>query len=140
MIERFESVVSDEAVADLKKRIAATRWPEFLEGVGWSYGADQEFFRNIAAYWLEGFDWRAQETEWKRIPQFLFTHEGTRIHFCHLKGKGNRPLPLLLTHGWPGSFLEFLKIIPMLTDPAAYDGSPDDSFDVVVPSIPGFGF
>jgi pimeloyl-ACP methyl ester carboxylesterase len=140
LVEPFEYSVSDAAITDLQVRVRSTRWPDFMDQRSWTYGADEDFFRSVATYWVDSFSWREEERKWKTIPQFLFSDSDTRVHFCYVKGKGPRPLPLLLTHGWPGSFLEFLKIIPLLTDPAAHDADPNDSFDVVVPSLPGFGF
>lgn len=140
MIERFESIVRDEDIEDLRQRVAATRWPEFLRESGWTYGADNSFFREIATYWVNDFDWRKHERRWNELPQYLFTEGTNRIHLLHVRSNARNSMPLVLTHGWPGSFLEFLKILPLLTDPEAHGGSAEDAFDVVIPSLPGFGF
>ncbi|HWA31451.1 MAG TPA: epoxide hydrolase, partial [Rhizomicrobium sp.] len=139
-MEPFTIHVPDNDLADLADRLARTRWPDAVNGVGWAYGADLAFMRELAAYWRDRFDWRAQEARLNRLPQFTADVEGNDIHFVHARGKGPKPLPLLVTHGWPSSFAEFSKIIPLLTDPAAHGGRAEDSFDVIAPSLPGFGF
>jgi pimeloyl-ACP methyl ester carboxylesterase len=108
--------------------------------VGWSDGADLEFLQRLVDYWLNRFDWRAQEKRLNGLPQFMATVDGQEIHFVHLRGNGPAPLPLILTHGWPGSFAEMERVIPLLADPQAYGGDPTDAFHVVAPSLPGYGF
>ena len=136
----FEISISDEILADLRKRLAATRWPDELPGVGWEYGSNMDYLKELVDYWRNDFDWRAQERRINSFNHFRATVGGLGIHFIHERGKGPNPMPLVITHGWPGTFYEMHKIIPLLTDPAAYGGDPEDSFDVVAPSLPGFGF
>jgi len=126
---------------DLHARIRRTRWPAAIAGAGWSTGADFDYVKALAAYWLDGYDWRAQEQLLnERLPGWETTIGGSRVHFARCQGQGPRPVPLVLLHGWPGSFFEMYKIAPELADPAAYGGDPRDAFDVVVPSLPGHGF
>ena len=136
----FRIAVPDAGVADLRARLARTRWPDAVEDAGWRYGTDLDFLKRLVAYWRDGFDWRAAESRLNALPQFLADVDGHAIHFLHVKGKGPKPLPLLVTHGWPSSVAEFQKIIPLLTDPASHGGRAEDSFDVIAPSLPGFGF
>ena len=125
---------------DLADRLARTRWTDEIEGAGWDYGTSLGYLKGLTDYWRDGFDWRKQEAELNRSAQFWAEIGGFRVHFVHERGKGPHPMPILLLHGWPDSFYRFHKIIPMLTDPARFGGDPADSFDVVVPSLPGFGF
>jgi microsomal epoxide hydrolase len=136
----FEVAIPDEDIADLKARLGRTRWPDAVEGAGWRYGTDLDFLKSLVAHWRDDFDWRAAEARLNAFPQFMAEVDGHRIHFLHVKGKGPRPLPLIITHGWPSSVAEFEKIVPLLTDPAAHGGRAEDSFDVIAPSLPGFGF
>jgi pimeloyl-ACP methyl ester carboxylesterase len=136
----FTIEVPDDTLADLKERLARTRWPEEVSGAGWDYGTNLAYLRALCAYWRDGFDWRAQERALNELPQFRATVDGLGIHFVHLRGRGPDPLPLLVTHGWPSSFVEFRQLIPLLADPAAHGGSQADAFDLVIPSLPGFGF
>ncbi|HJT88138.1 MAG TPA: epoxide hydrolase, partial [Bryobacteraceae bacterium] len=122
------------------RRVRETRLPDRLEGNDWRYGADWDYMRALAEYWTTRFDWRKAEAGLNRYPQYLARVEDFDIHFYHLKGQGPRSVPLVLTHGWPGSVFEFLEAIGPLSDPARFGGSPEDAFDVVVPSLPGFGF
>ncbi|MBZ5595785.1 MAG: epoxide hydrolase [Acidobacteriia bacterium] len=139
-VEPFAIPYSQAAVDDLRSRLARTRWPDPAAGSGWEYGAALAFVREICRYWQDQFDWKAQIARISAFHHYRYTADGFGIHFIHERGKGPAPLPLVLTHGWPGSFLEMLKIIPLLTDPAGHGGDPADSFDVVVPSLPGYGF
>lgn len=139
-IHPFRIHVPDAALADLRQRLAHTRWPDAIPGSGSTYGLDLDYMRELRDHWINGFDWRAHESEWNRLPHFRCEIDGMDIHFIHARGRGPAPLPIVLTHGWPGSFLEMLKIIPLLTDPQASGGDPADAFDVVVPSMPGYGF
>jgi pimeloyl-ACP methyl ester carboxylesterase len=139
-IQPFFIPYSQAAVDDLHARLAQTRWPDEIPGSGWEYGADLGYMRRICTYWKDQFDWKAQVDQMSRFHHFRYTGAGAGVHFIHERGKGPSPLPLVITHGWPGSFLEMLKIIPMLTDPSSHGGDPGDSFDVVVPSLPGYGF
>ena len=136
----FTIDVPDHDLAALADRLARTRLPDAVTDGGWSYGADRAFMRDLTAYWRDSFDWRAQEAKLNRLPQFTADVDGNEIHFVHARGRGPKPLPLLITHGWPSSFAEFAKIIPLFTDPAAHGGRAEDSFDVIAPSLPGFGF
>jgi pimeloyl-ACP methyl ester carboxylesterase len=121
-------------------RVRKARWPDRLDAADWRYGANWDYLKSLADYWSTTFDWRKAEAGLNRYPQFVARVEDFDVHFYHVKGRGPRPVPLILTHGWPGSVFEFLEAIGPLTDPARFGGSPDDAFDVVVPSIPGFGF
>ncbi|AQZ65920.1 Epoxide hydrolase [[Actinomadura] parvosata subsp. kistnae] len=125
---------------DLHRRLAATRWPDELPGVGWSYGIPVGYMKKLAEYWRTGFDWRAAEARLNAFPQFTTRIDGQNIHFVHARSPEPDALPLIITHGWPGSVAEFMKVIGPLTDPAAHGGDPADAFHVVAPSIPGFGF
>lgn len=139
-IEPFSIPYSEVAVQDLRDRLARTRWPDAIPGSGWDYGADLEFVREICAYWKDQFDWKAQVARMSELHHYRYDGNGFGLHFVHERGNGPRPLPLVLAHGWPGSFLEFQKIIPMLTQPERFGAGPEDAFDVVVPSLPGFGY
>jgi pimeloyl-ACP methyl ester carboxylesterase len=138
--ETFAIQVPDAVIADLVHRLDATRWPDELENAGWELGSNLAYMRSLAEYWRRGYDWRREEAVLNQLPQFRISLEGFQIHFVHVRGKGPAPLPLIVTHGWPGSFVEMLKLIPLLTDPAAHGGRAEDAFDVVVPSLPGYGF
>jgi microsomal epoxide hydrolase len=132
--------VPQSVLDDLKQRLANTRWPNSLPGVGWDYGADPGYIRQLCDHWRTTYDWRKHEAALNTHPGFLCEIDGLDIHFWHVRGKGPNPLPLVLVHGWPGSIYEFHDLIPKLTDPAAHGGDPADSFDVVVPALPGYGF
>jgi pimeloyl-ACP methyl ester carboxylesterase len=138
-IEPFTIRVPDAAIDDLKQRLARPRFPEPLQP-DWSYGTDLAYLRELVAYWRERFDWRAQERRLNQLEQFTTTIDGLRIHFIHRRSKQPNAFPLLITHGWPGSIVEFTKVIGPLTDPVAHGGRAGDAFDVVMPSLPGFGF
>jgi len=139
-IRPFTIHVPDSVLADLRARLAKTRLPDALQGDGWTYGTDLRYLKDLVAYWRDRFDWREQERRLNRLEQFTTTIDGLNVHFIHRRGKAPNALPLVITHGWPGSFVEFTKIIGPLTDPAAHGGRPEDAFDVVLPSIPGFAF
>ncbi len=144
MPEPYRIHVPDEVLKDLKARLRNTRWPDQLEGTGWEYGTDTQYLKTLVDYWANDFDWRAQEKKLNAFHNYRASVDGLRIHFIHekghVKGSGPNPIPVLMLHGWPSSFVQFQKIIPLLTDPAAH-GAPDaPSFDVVVPSLPGYGF
>ncbi|MEO7214569.1 MAG: epoxide hydrolase family protein [Mucilaginibacter sp.] len=134
MIKPFIVDVPQQVLDDLKNRLMLTRWPDTFAGGDWNYGADLGYMKELADYWQHQFDWRKVEREINALPNFLANINGHEIHFLHIKGKGKRSVPLLITHGWPGSFLEMMKLVPLLTE------DPEDSFDLVIPSIPGFGF
>jgi microsomal epoxide hydrolase len=137
--EPFTLRVPDDAIADLRQRLARTRFPDQAPGEPWAYGTDVFYLQGLVDHWREGFDWRAVEDRLNALPNCKVPLHGIDLHFLHVPGRGPAPLPLLLLHGWPGSVLEFLEIIPRLTDPARFGGDPADAFTVVAPSLPGFG-
>ena len=140
LVRPFTVSISDSEIDDVKQRLARTRWPD-PETVGdWSQGVRVENARSLVDYWERGYDWRRFESELNRFPQFLTEIDGLDIHFIHVRSKNPNAMPLILTHGWPGSIVEFLKLIGPLTDPVSSGGDAADSFNVVVPSLPGFGF
>lgn len=139
-VEPFRIQIAKEVLDDLKYRLDHVRWPDQLRDSGWERGTEKGYLQSLVSYWRDHFDWRAQEQELNRYSQFHCNVDGIDVHFVHERGKGPNPLPIILTHGWPDSFIRYKKIIPLLTDPARYGGDPEDSFDVIVPSIPGFGF
>ena len=134
----FTLHVSDDTLSDLKERLARTRWPDEPPLEPWSSGASLAYMQRLVDYWHGGFDWRAQEAVLNRFRQFTVPLAGIDLHFIHEPGRGPAPMPLLLSHGWPGSVLEFTKLIPLLTDPGAQGGDPADAFTVVAPSLPGY--
>jgi pimeloyl-ACP methyl ester carboxylesterase len=136
----FQIAVPDTVLADLRRRLEATRWPDAVEDAAWDYGSNLEYMKELVEYWRTGFDWRAQERALNRWTQYRADIDGLGLHFVYERGKGPAPLPILLSHGWPDSFVRMVKLIPRLTDPAAHGGDPKDAFDVIVPSLPGFGF
>jgi len=139
-VEPFVIHVPQSALDDLKVRLARTRWPDEIEGSGWDYGANPAYLKELVDYWRFRFDWRAQGKLLNSFPHFRAEIDGLNVHFIHQRGAGSKPLPLIITHGWPSTFFEMHKIIPLLADPAAHRGDPFDAFDVVAPSLPGYGF
>ena len=139
-VHPFNLQVPEEALTDLRIRLAQTRWPDEVPGSGWDYGTNLTYLKELVDYWQNSFDWRAQEKLLNTFAHYCAQVDGLGIHFMHEKGKGPSPLPLVVTHGWPGTFFEMYKIVPLLTDPGKHGGDPADSFDVVVPSMPGYGF
>ena len=139
-IEPFTIDVPDDVLADLRERLARARMPDEPEGVGWQLGMNQAYLRQLVDYWRDEFDWRAQERRLNRLEQFKTTIDGLDIHFVHRRSAEPDAFPLILSHGWPGTFAEFDKVIGPLTDPVAHGGRAEDAFHVVVPSIPGYGF
>src|SRR5919197_220409 len=139
-IRPFRIAVSQADLDDLRARLNRTRWPEELQGVGWRYGAPIEYIRDLAEYWRSSYDWRKHEARINEFPQFTTTIDGANVHFLHVRSPEPGALPLIMTHGWPGSFVEFLNVIGPLTDPRAHGGDASDAFHLVIPSIPGFGF
>lgn len=136
----FTAAFAPAAIDDLRTRLAATRWPDQPAGSGWRYGTDGDVLRALCAYWADGYDWTAAQARLNHYPQFTAEIDGRRVHFYHVRSPEPGARPLLLCHGWPGASAEFLDVIGPLADPAAH-GAPDAaSFDVVVPSLPGFGF
>lgn len=139
-IRPFHIHVPEEALTDLRRRIAATRWPDKETVADQSQGVQLATMKELARYWATDYDWRKCEAKLNALPQFITAIDGVDIHFIHVRSKLKNALPIILTHGWPGSPLEFLKVIGPLTDPVAYGGRAEDAFDVVIPAIPGYGF
>jgi pimeloyl-ACP methyl ester carboxylesterase len=139
-IRPFRIDIPDADLADLRERLARTRWPHEGLDAGWSRGVPLGHLRDLAGYWAGGFDWRRQEAELNEVPQFVTTIDGQDVHFLHVRSRKADALPLLITHGWPSSPFEFRKVIGPLTDPAAHGGDPADAFHLVIPSLPGYGF
>lgn len=136
----FAIQVPDEVLADLRERLSRVRWPDEVLGSGWTYGTDLAYMKQLVAHWRDEYDWRANEARLNAFRHYTVPLAGIELHFIHQPGVGPNPLPLLLSHGWPGSVVEFHKLIPILTDPARFGGDPADAFTVVVPSLPGYGF
>ena len=129
----FRVDIPQATLDDLRDRLARTRWPDEVEGVGWDYGTNVGYMQELVDYWQHTYDWRAQEARLNALSQSTAEIDGTAIHFIHERGKGPNPIPIILFHGWPDSICRYLKLIPLLTDPASYGGDPNDSFDVIVP-------
>ena len=136
----FTIQVSDDVLADLRERLSRVRWPDEAPGDGWAYGTDLAYLQQLVAYWRDTYDWRANEALLNAFHHYTVPLAGIDLHLIHEPGVGPNPLPLLLSHGWPGSVWEFHKLIPLLTDPARFGGDPADAFTVVAPSLPGYGF
>ncbi len=136
----FRIDVPQDRIDDLHERLSNTRWPSELAGFGWERGVPLRYLKDLAEYWRTSFDWRAVEAEFNQYPQFTTEIDGEDIHFLHVRSPEPDATPLLLSHGWPGGFLEFADVIGPLTDPAAHGGDPADAFHLVIPSIPGYGF
>jgi epoxide hydrolase len=139
-IRPFRIEVPQADLDDLRQRLARTRWPDELPGVGWSRGVPLGYIKDLAHYWANGFDWRGQEAKLNELPQFTTEIDGQNVHFVHFRSPEPGALPLIVCHGYPGSVVEFMNIIGPLTDPASYGGNAADAFHVVAPSLPGFGF
>lgn len=139
-VEKFHIQVEEKVLNDLRAKLGQVRWPDQMDGAEWEQGTELSYLQSLVAYWRDSFNWRQQEAELNRLAHFRSEVDGLSIHFIHERGVGPSPLPIILTHGWPDSFTRYQKIIPLLTDPASHGGDPMDSFDVIVPSIPGFGF
>jgi pimeloyl-ACP methyl ester carboxylesterase len=139
-VEPFRVAVSDAVLTDLRERLARTRFPDEIPDSGWTYGTNLAYLKELVAYWRDEFDWRAAEARLNRLQQFRARVGDLGIHFIHERGVGPKPMPLIITHGWPGSVAEFVEIVGPLTDPARHGGDPTDAFDVVAPSMPGYGF
>src|SRR5690348_14024332 len=139
-IRSFRVDIPDEAIADLRRRIAATRWPSKELVADRSQGVPLAPLQELARYWATDYDWRKCEAKLNALPQFLTEIDGLDIHFIHVRSKHERALPVIISHGWPGSILEQIKLVGPLTDPTAFGGRAEDAFDVVIPSIPGYGF
>ena len=136
----FRVDIPQVTIDRILNRVREAQWPDRLEAPDLRYGVSWDYMKALAQYWTEQFDWLKAEANLNRYPQFLARVGDYDIHFYHVKGRGPKPMPLILTHGWPGSVFEFLEAIGPLSDPSSYGGSADDAFDVVVPSLPGYGF
>lgn len=139
-VRPFRIEISDAEIEDLRERLARTRWPDELPGVGWGYGVPLDYVKEMAEHWRTSFDWRKQEALLNEFSQFTTTIDGTNVHFLHVRSPEPNAMPLILTHGWPGSFAEFLDVIGPLSDPGSHGGDSADAFDLVIPAIPGYGF
>ena len=139
-IRPFKIHIDDAELADLKRRLRATRWPDAQTVGDWGQGIPLHYVQKVCDYWEREYDWRKTEARLNALPQFQTDLDGVSIHFLHIRSRHDDALPLVLTHGWPGSIIEFLKIIPALTDPTAHGGQASDAFHVVCPSLPGYGF
>ncbi|WP_419827579.1 epoxide hydrolase family protein [Sphingomonas sp.] len=139
-LEPFQVAIPDDAIDDLHRRIDATRWPDRLEDVAWEHGTELGYLRDLIGYWRNGFDWRRYEARINTHPQFIAHFDGLATHMIHARSPHAHATPLLLMHGWPGSIVEFLEVIPRLTEPERFGGSAKDACHVVCPSLPGYGF
>src|SRR5712672_1818295 len=139
-IRTFRVNVPEEALVDLRRRVSATRWPEHETVADQSQGVQLATIQHLAHYWQTGYDWRKVEAKLNTLPQFITEIDGLDIHFIHVRSKHENALPLIVTHGWPGSITEQMKIIDPLTNPTAHGGNASDAFDLVIPSMPGYGF
>ncbi len=138
-IRPFRIDIPQADLDDLRERLARTRWPDELPGVGWAHGVPLGYLKELAAYWRDAYDWRKHEARLNEIPQFTTTIDRAGVHFLHVRSPEPDALPLILTHGWPGSVVEFLNVIGPLADPRGHGGDPADAFHLVIPSIPGYG-
>src|SRR5512135_1248519 len=139
-IRAFRVEMPDEAIAELRRRIAATRWPSRELVTDRSQGVQLVPLLELARYWGADYDWRRCEAKLNALPQFTTEIDGLDIHFIHVKSRHENALPLIITHGWPGSVIELLEVVGPLTDPTAHGGRAEDAFDLVLPSLPGYGF
>jgi hypothetical protein len=139
-IRPFQISISDAVLDDLKRRLRDTRWPEAEPVADWSQGTRLGWIQDVCRYWSEDYDWRKREAQLNRFPQFLTEIDGLDIHFIHARSPHPGALPLIITHGWPGSVVEFYKVIEPLIDPLAHGGEAADAFHIICPSLPGFGF
>ena len=137
-IQAFAINLAQSILDDVGERLARTRWPDEVEGAGWDYGTNVAYLKELVDYWQHTFDWRAQEAKLNQFAQFRAEIDGIHIHFVHERAKRSGGIPLILTHGWPSTFIELLPLVSLLTDPAGY-GIDGPGFDVVIPSLPGYG-
>lgn len=138
-VEPLTVAIGADVISDLRDRIKRTRWPDDAPGAGWEQGTDLGYLKELLVYWADGFDWLAQERWLNSFEHFRAVIDGVRIHFVHQRTPNGEGIPLVLTHGWPSSFVEYLRLVPLLTDPAAH-GIDGQAFDLVIPSLPGYGF
>ncbi len=136
----FQLSVPDSVLDDLRQRLLRTRLPDEPPLTPWSTGTSVDYLKQLLDYWQEGYNWREHEARFNEIRQFKVQLKEIDLHFIYEEGKGAKPMPLLLSHGWPGTVVEFFKVLPMLTDPARFGGDPADAFTVVAPSLPGYAF
>jgi pimeloyl-ACP methyl ester carboxylesterase len=139
-IGEFRIAIPQEALDDLHDRLNRTRWPSEIPGLGWERGVPLHYLRRLADYWYHDYDWRTWEAKLNELPQFTTRIDGQQVHLLHVRSPEPGAIPLIITHGWPGSIVEFMNIIGPLTDPRAHGGDPADAFHIVAPSVPGFGF
>ena len=139
-VRPFQSKVPESVLTDLRRRVQAARWPDKETVLDTSQGVQLAKIQTLVQYWGTGYDWRKGEAKLNAFPQFMTSIDGLDIHFIHVKSRHPNALPVIITHGWPGSVFELVKIIGPLTDPTAHGGRPEDAFDVVIPSMPGYGF
>lgn len=139
-VRPFTMQVQDSAIDDLKQRLANSRWPDQVNDQDWSYGTDIDYLRQLCEYWQHDFDWRTQEAALNHFDQFLLDIDGLDIHFIHQRSPHSNATPLIITHGWPGCIVEFLELIPRLTEPEKFGGNSDQAFHVICPSLPGFAY
>ena len=139
-VKKYRIRVPKSALTDLKRRLANTRWPEREAVAGWSQGVPLAYMRDLVEYWRGDYDWNRCQDELNLLPQFITELDGLDIHFLHIKSHHKNAMPMIMTHGWPGSMLEFMKVIGPLTDPEAHGGKGEDAFHLVIPTLPGFGF
>jgi hypothetical protein len=139
-IEPFCIHTDDHDIDDLRRRLRETRWSQSLDGAGWEMGMDAAYLRSLSDYWLNQFDWRIAEAALNRLSHFQARSDAGSLHFVHLKGSGAHPIPIVLTHGWPSTFAELLKLGQMLATPSAFGAPASEGFDVVIPSLPGYAF
>jgi pimeloyl-ACP methyl ester carboxylesterase len=138
--EPFTIDVPDATIRRILERVRLYEWPEAPEDGGWAYGANLDYMKELAAYWVDGYDWRVEEAKLNGLSHFTAGAEGTALHFVRERGSGTDPMPLVLIHGWPGSFFEFAHVVEPLAHPERFGGNAEDAFDVIVPSLPGYGF
>ena len=140
MIRPFKINISNKIIEDINKKVVQYPWHEMPDDGGWAYGTNLNYMKEISKYWIEKFNWKSVEEKINKFQNFKSNIDGIDIHFIQEKGSGSNPKPLLLSHGWPGSIIEFLHIIDQLAHPEKFGGKEEDAFDVVIPSLPGFGF
>lgn len=139
-MEEFKIFTSSEILVDLKERLIRNRWPDEVEGAGWDYGTSLIFLRDLCDYWVNDYDWKKVEEKLNKIPQYMVEIDGYKIHFVYVKAKKEPGFPIVLTSGWPSSFVEYEKLIGPLAFPGKFGFSSQDSFDLIIPTMPGFGF